>query len=144
MRHVAFLVLITGFLLICGCANSQDSAGLIKEETKPTAEASSLQEDSAFVKEADKTVPKEKTPEEEPPAPADNVYEIKEKMFIAQCNDVYLNPDDYKDRTIKLQGMYDEYTDPETKQNYRYVIRLGPGCCQNDSVAGFVILYDLR
>lgn len=70
------------------------------------------------------------------------VFEIKEKMFIAQCNDIYLNPDDYKNKTIKLEGMYDESIDQKTKQTYHYVIRNGPGCCGNDGVAGFEILYD--
>lgn len=70
------------------------------------------------------------------------VFEIKEKMFIAQCNDIYLNPEDYKNKIIKLEGMYNEYTDEETNETYFSVYRNGPGCCGNDGVAGFEILYD--
>ena len=43
-----------------------------------------------------------------------NVIEIKERMFINQCNDVYLNPDDYRGKLIKLEGIYDGFTDEET------------------------------
>lgn len=46
------------------------------------------------------------------------------------------------DKTIKLEGLYDEYTNPETNETYRYVIRYDPGCCGNDRVAGFEVLYD--
>jgi uncharacterized membrane protein YcgQ (UPF0703/DUF1980 family) len=41
---------------------------------------------------------------------AEKIIEIRERMFIQQCNDIYLNPEDYEGRTIKLEGIYDEYT----------------------------------
>lgn len=71
----------------------------------------------------------------------ENIIEIKEKMFIAQCNDIYLNPKDYEGKTIKLEGIYDESTDPETKEKFHFVMRNGPGCCGNDGVAGFQFKY---
>lgn len=76
--------------------------------------------------------------------PKDNgkIFEIREKMFITQCNDIYINPEDYKEKTIKLSGVYDEYIDDESGQVYHYVIRYGPGCCGNDGVAGFEFFYD--
>ena len=64
------------------------------------------------------------------------VVEIKEKMFIAQCNDIYLNPEEYAGKTIRVEGMYDEYTD-DAGTVFRAVVRNGPGCCGNDGVAGF-------
>lgn len=70
------------------------------------------------------------------------VVEIKEELFIAQCNDVYLNPEDYANKLIKLEGIYEEYTDEETNITYRYVIRYGPGCCGDDGTAGFEILFE--
>lgn len=70
-----------------------------------------------------------------------DVVEITEKMFVAQCNDVYLNPDDYEGKTISIEGMYDEYTD-DTGVIQRAVIRNSPGCCQFDGVAGFQISCD--
>ena len=68
------------------------------------------------------------------------VFEIREKMFIEQCNDIYLNPDDYLDHMIKLEGIYEE--EQEESHTFRYVIRYGPGCCGNDGVAGFEVLVD--
>ncbi|MDR3167331.1 MAG: hypothetical protein LBT93_05255 [Treponema sp.] len=71
----------------------------------------------------------------------DEVVEIREKMFIAQVNDVYLNPEDYMGKTLKLEGLFQiQYyynADP-----YYFVIRYGPGCCGNDGNAGFEVLWD--
>ncbi|WP_028329478.1 hypothetical protein [Brachyspira alvinipulli] len=71
-----------------------------------------------------------------------NVIEIKERMFINQCNDVYLNPDDYRGKIIKLQGIYDGFTDEETGEKLNFVFRYGPGCCGYDGVAGFEFNYN--
>ncbi|MDF2949115.1 MAG: hypothetical protein K0R07_1142 [Sedimentibacter sp.] len=67
---------------------------------------------------------------------------LKDKLFIAQCNDIYLNPDEYMGKTIRWEGIYTEATNPETNQTFKFVIRYGPGCCGNDGTAGFEILYD--
>jgi zinc transport system permease protein len=67
------------------------------------------------------------------------VVEIREKMFIAQINDVYLNPEDYLGRTINLEGLFklEQYGE----QSYCFVIRYGPGCCGNDGNAGFEVAW---
>jgi uncharacterized membrane protein YcgQ (UPF0703/DUF1980 family) len=67
------------------------------------------------------------------------LLEIKEKLFIAQTNDIYLNPDEYMGRRIKLQGMFktDYYTG--SVEPYCFVLRYGPGCCSYDGTAGFEI-----
>jgi hypothetical protein len=71
------------------------------------------------------------------------VVEIKEKMFIAQTNDVYLNPEDYMGRTIKLEGLFKSYSSEEYDNAYCFVIRYGPGgCCGNDGSAGFEVAWD--
>jgi uncharacterized membrane protein YcgQ (UPF0703/DUF1980 family) len=66
--------------------------------------------------------------------------EIKEKMFIAQTNDVYLNQDDYLGKTIKLQVLFKaaEYGD----RSAYFVLRYGPGCCGSDGQAGFEVMWD--
>jgi zinc transport system permease protein len=70
------------------------------------------------------------------------IVEIKEKMFIAQTNDVYLNTDEYLGRTIKLEGLfkYEQYAGIDTA--YCFVLRYGPGCCGNDGNAGFEVAWD--
>jgi uncharacterized membrane protein YcgQ (UPF0703/DUF1980 family) len=68
------------------------------------------------------------------------VIEIKEKMFIAQTNDVYLNPEDYLGKTIKLEGLFKYEIGYEN--TYCFVIRYGPGCCGYDGNAGFEVAWD--
>jgi uncharacterized membrane protein YcgQ (UPF0703/DUF1980 family) len=69
----------------------------------------------------------------------DGVIEIKEKMFISQVNDVYLNMDDYLGKTIKLEGLFMmEYSDTRTEP-YCFVLRYGPGCCGSDGNVGFEV-----
>jgi hypothetical protein len=70
----------------------------------------------------------------------DGVIEIKEKMFIAQTNDVYLNPEDYLGKTIKLEGLFKYEIGYEN--TYCFVIRYGPGCCGYDGNAGFEVAWD--
>jgi uncharacterized membrane protein YcgQ (UPF0703/DUF1980 family) len=70
------------------------------------------------------------------------VVEIKEKMFIAQTNDVYLNPEDYMGKTIKLEGLFKSYDSTDYGDSYCFVIRYGPGCCGNDGSAGFEVAWD--
>jgi len=73
-------------------------------------------------------------------AEADKVIEIKEKMFIAQTNDVYLNPDEYLGRTIKLEGLFKR--EQSVYGDYCFVLRYGPGCCGNDGNAGFEVAWE--
>jgi hypothetical protein len=56
-----------------------------------------------------------------------NVVEIGERLFIGQVNDVYLNPDDYYGKTIKLEGIFTMSPDPDNP--YCYVFRYGDACC---------------
>jgi uncharacterized membrane protein YcgQ (UPF0703/DUF1980 family) len=65
------------------------------------------------------------------------IFEIKEKMFVAQTNDVYINREEYLGRTIKLEGMFGVVEDEEDPCYYVY--RYGPGCCAFDATAGFEV-----
>lgn len=74
----------------------------------------------------------------------DGIVEIREKMFIGQVNDVYINEKDYLGKTIKLEGLfmneqgYDE-SDSEYYSLYA-VYRYGPGgCCGYDGIVGFEV-----
>jgi uncharacterized membrane protein YcgQ (UPF0703/DUF1980 family) len=69
------------------------------------------------------------------------VVEIPEKLFLAQLNDICLNPDDYMGKTIKYQGMLTFYYWDETDKNYYLVYRQSPGCCGADGQAGFEVIW---
>ncbi|HWS28901.1 MAG TPA: hypothetical protein VN512_02180 [Clostridia bacterium] len=71
----------------------------------------------------------------------DDVVEIKEKLFIAQLNDIYLNSDDYLGKTIRYEGMFAQYTWDEMDMTYYLVYRKSPGCCGTDGQAGFEIVW---
>jgi uncharacterized membrane protein YcgQ (UPF0703/DUF1980 family) len=47
-----------------------------------------------------------------------------------------LNPDEYADKLVKLQGMYIE------EEDYRGIYRRTPGCCGDDGSIGFKIVFD--
>jgi uncharacterized membrane protein YcgQ (UPF0703/DUF1980 family) len=70
------------------------------------------------------------------------VIEIKEKMFIAQTNDIYLNSEDYLGKTIKLEGLFKIEDFSPQESPFYYVLRYGPGCCGYDGSAGFEVIWD--
>ena len=69
------------------------------------------------------------------------VIEIREKMFIAQCNDIYLNLDQYMDSVIKYQGLFGDIPGGGDEP-YHLVYRNSPGCCGNDGIVGFEVIWD--
>ncbi len=69
------------------------------------------------------------------------IIEIKEKMFLTQINDIYYNLDDYKGKTIKVEGIYSTFDFDESKKGHM-VYRNGPGCCGNDGWGGFLLNYN--
>jgi uncharacterized membrane protein YcgQ (UPF0703/DUF1980 family) len=75
-------------------------------------------------------------------APDQSVVEIKEKMFAAQVNDVYLNAEDYLGKTIKIEGLFKSELYYGKKEPYCFVIRYGPGgCCGLDANVGFEVAW---
>ncbi|MDR0586638.1 MAG: metal ABC transporter permease [Treponema sp.] len=73
--------------------------------------------------------------------PSGPVIEIKEKMFIAQTNDIYLNAEDYLGKTIRLEGLFKTDSYDDLSKTYCFVMRYGPGCCGNDGSAGFEVAW---
>lgn len=69
------------------------------------------------------------------------ILEIREKYFLLQISDIFFNFDSYKDRVVKVEGLYgvDYYSD---EPEFRVVYRFGPGCCGNDGWGGFFLNYD--
>ena len=69
-----------------------------------------------------------------------DLIEIKEKMFLAQVNDIYLNKEDYLGKTIKLEGIFK--MEQGKGKPYCFVVRYGPGCCGYDSNVGFEVAWN--
>ncbi len=120
MKKNLFLLFITLSFTLYGCANNAPAPSA-KTTENSSIDTTKLNAESSV---------------------SGDVFEIKEKMFIAQCNDIYLNPSDYETNTIKIEGAYNMYTDEETGKTYYSVTRKGPGCCGNDGIAGFEFYYD--
>ncbi|MDR2656322.1 MAG: hypothetical protein LBB86_00675 [Oscillospiraceae bacterium] len=78
---------------------------------------------------------------EEAGTDSSELIEIKEKMFIAQTNDIYANAQDYLGKTIRYEGLFDQSEGivAGTHVTYSMVIRYGPGCCGNDGNVGFEV-----
>ena len=70
----------------------------------------------------------------------DGIIEIRDRLFIAQINDVYRNRNDYLGKTIKLEGIFKEWQYDEEEKTYNYVLRYGPGCCGDDGNVGFEVM----
>lgn len=75
-------------------------------------------------------------------ADMNNVIDIKEKMFIQQLNDVFLNIEQYEGKTLRLQGFMYHYYESTENKTYYYVMRNTPGCCGNDGSAGLEIIWN--
>ena len=138
---------LAALLVLTSCGNGLTLAARNKAGTVSVA----LQSNTTQTQTEDKEAVFEKAEEQVVKAPIvktlpaiDEIIEIKEKMFIAQTNDIYLNAEDYLSKTIKLEGLfkaqYYDYGDQGT--NYYFVMRYGPGCCGNDGMAGFEVAWD--
>lgn len=72
----------------------------------------------------------------------DEIFEIRERMFLGQVNDIYLNSQDYLGRKIKLEGIFMDGVDEITNEPFYFVIRYGPGgCCGIDGLVGFEVAW---
>jgi uncharacterized membrane protein YcgQ (UPF0703/DUF1980 family) len=68
------------------------------------------------------------------------VIEIRERMFMGQVKDIYMNADDYMEKIIKLEGVF--IVEEWHGRTYRFVGRNGPGgCCCNDAMIGFEVVW---
>lgn len=125
MKRMLFTVLAMA-LMLTGCATSQTSDAQAVNTGLDTSEA------VASASQAEST-----------DSSADGeIFEIREKMFLTQINDIYLNIDDYKDKTIKVEGLYGILVSYDSDVEYGVVYRNGPGCCGNDGWGGFFLNYD--
>jgi uncharacterized membrane protein YcgQ (UPF0703/DUF1980 family) len=75
-------------------------------------------------------------------AASEKTVEIKEKMFIAQISDIYVNLKDYAGKKVKYEGIMGYGKDSETGETVYSVFRQSPGCCGRDGVAGLDVIWD--
>ncbi|MDO4559480.1 MAG: hypothetical protein Q4C86_00905 [bacterium] len=75
---------------------------------------------------------------------AEKTIEIKERVFVSLINEIYLNAEDYIGKKIRLQGVFEKFTDDETKETFYSVTRQGPGCCGADLNPGFEVVWDKK
>lgn len=128
----AFIMMLVCLVLLAGCGKQNPA---IPETNDKEAQSIDTPETPD---EPDKAPPAHNAP----PASADSdVIEIKEKMFIAQTNDIYINAEDYLGKTIKYEGIFNSFYNDANDTTYYYVIRYGPGCCGFDANAGFEVVW---
>jgi len=64
--------------------------------------------------------------------PDKEIVEIRERMFATHISDVYMNPQNYLDKIIKLEGVYLRYEISEF-EIYNFIIRYyNDGCCSDE------------
>jgi hypothetical protein len=147
-RLIALLCLVCLVLALGGCGNTSGFIRRNKAGTRSVALPGGTLWSEAAEDPAGDAGPfagdwEEPPPEEGPRfLSSDGVIEIKEKLFIAQTNDVYLNPEEYMGRTIKYEGLFKSVYYEEAGDPYCFVLRYGPGCCGNDGSAGFEVAWD--
>jgi uncharacterized membrane protein YcgQ (UPF0703/DUF1980 family) len=66
---------------------------------------------------------------------------IKDRFFIQQVSDINLNPQDYKDKVIQIEGLFRKYIDTDNVERY-VVYRKTAGCCGDDGSSGFEFAYE--
>lgn len=156
----AFVLFVALALALAGCSGKADPSAVSNAPKPETAAAAGNDEDMSNGKDAvdeARIIPSEEEDHASASAPAQNVthgtivkppesdvIEIQERLFIAQTNDIYINPDDYLGKTIQYEGIYKKtlWEGLEQTDEIHYVIRYGPGCCGYDGEAGFEVLWD--
>lgn len=72
----------------------------------------------------------------------DGIIEVRERMFLGQVNDIYLNSNYYLGKTLKIEGMFMNEQNEDAKQPFYAVYRFGPGgCCGIDGIVGFEVAW---
>jgi len=127
------MLLLTALVALSACQAANESDNNIIESLEPAA--SEAQPDIKIIENLKPFTSKARS--------NNKIVEIKEKMFIAQTNEIYYNYEDYLGKTIKYEGIFkvEEYG-PKTK--YYAVIRYGPGCCGTDLNAGFYVKWNKK
>ena len=140
MKRKLFFIFVIVFLVslpACGTGSAPDV------QASQTDGSSSSAEEGVV---SDPSLPENGVaPEVEDPVQGTETYadvEIKDKLFVEQVNDIYLNLEDYEGKTIKYEGVFEIYEYEPPDRTFCYVVRYGPGCCAMDGIVGFEIVWD--
>jgi len=135
-----FYLALTFTLLFTGCSQAENNSETVTSTDSNVATESLMDTDETIKNmpdTSDTSADNTKAGEI-----AGDVIEIKENLFIAQTNDIYLNTEDYLGKTIKYEGLFKYFPSEDEVNTYYYVIRYGPGCCGYDSTAGFEVIWN--
>ncbi len=130
MRKLMVVAMVSIFF-VTGCNSSTESDVPVKDSS---SEVTVEQTEESQVDQAEEVDKEEKH--------SGDVVEIKEKMFVAQTTDIYINADEYLGKTIQYEGIFSVYQLDGGNRNFYSVIRSGPGCCGNDGEVGFEVVWD--
>ena len=125
-RKFIFLLVFLLIFLFSGC--TKKPAKKMEPNNKKTLEPVDEQELYA-AEPPDKFYPKMEK--------ASETVTIPENVFVLQTDDIYNNFDDYKDKNIEIEGMFDYYFGPDGRRNIPAAYRRSPGCCGDDGITGF-------
>lgn len=64
---------------------------------------------------------------------------IRDKLFIASVNEIFVNFRDYVGQSLQVEGLMLNYELGDPPADYHVVYRIGPGCCSNDGSPGFEV-----
>ena len=145
MKHTVLpgLILMVGFFFLAGCGGERGKVSAKINGGAPTITLAGYAGSNIAgppVQEAPRST--RRVVEDPRYETNKGVVEIKEKLFIAQTNDVYENPEDYLGKTLKVEGLFQYYDPIAGDEPYYFVIRYGPGCCGNDGNVGFEVLWE--
>jgi uncharacterized membrane protein YcgQ (UPF0703/DUF1980 family) len=120
-KYIALVLsVVVCLVLITGCGSDASA-----EDTSQAADSSTTEPSTGTTNTAEAARQKRAS------------QNIQGTLFVEQCNDVYLNPEDYDGKSVKIEGLMDIYPSEEDGTTTYGVFRYGPGCCGNDGVAGF-------
>jgi uncharacterized membrane protein YcgQ (UPF0703/DUF1980 family) len=120
MKLLLRITLIAALVFLSGCSSANASG------EPADAQASASVSEPASAPQYDETT---------------EVVEITEKLFVAQSNEVYLNPGDYLGKIIHYEGIFVTFENPGADEVSHTVIRYGPGCCGIDANCGFKVVW---
>lgn len=75
-------------------------------------------------------------------AEKDGVIEIGDDFYLTHLMHLFNNFEEYKDKKIKIEGMYSKFQSLDKTLTIQAVYRKAPGCCGDDGWGGLYIEYD--